>query len=73
MAKLSFNCESRMELEDGFALLRALQTGDGVPMGGLEELATGAWGGSRVLAFGGMERYREEEPDELSIIAKHSN
>jgi hypothetical protein len=62
-----------MESEDGFALFRALRTGGGAPMGGLEEPATGAWGGSRVLEFGGMARYREEEPDELSIIAKHSN
>jgi hypothetical protein len=42
-------------------------------MGGLEEPATGAWGGSKVLEFGGTGRYREEEPDELSMMAKQSN
>jgi hypothetical protein len=42
-------------------------------MRGLKEPAIGAWGGSRVLEFGGMARYREEEPDEMSIIAKYSN
>ena len=62
-----------MESKDGFVLFRALRTEGGAPMGGLEELATGGWGGSRVLEFSGMARYHEEEPGELSIIDKHSN
>jgi hypothetical protein len=73
MVKIYFNCESRMDSEDGFALFRVLRTGGGTPMGGLEEPSTGAWGGLRVLEFNGMARYREEEPNELSIIDKNSN
>jgi hypothetical protein len=42
-------------------------------MGGLEEPTIGAWGGSKVMKFSGMTRYHEEEPNELSIMAKHSN
>jgi len=62
-----------MESKDRFALFRALRTGGGAPMGDLEEPTTGAWGGLRVLEFNGMARYREEEPNELSIIDKNSN
>jgi hypothetical protein len=62
-----------MELEDGFTLFQALRAGGGAPMGGLEEPSTGAWGGSKVMEFRGTGRYREEEPDELSMMAKQSN
>jgi hypothetical protein len=41
-------------------------------MGSLEELAIGVWGGSKVMEFGGTGRYHEEEPDELSMMAKQS-
>lgn len=62
-----------MELEEGFTLFRALRTGGGTPMGGLEDPTTGAWGGSKVLEFGGMGSNHEEEPDELSMMAKQAN
>ena len=62
-----------MESKDGFTLFRALRTGGGTPMVGLEEPATSAWGGSKVMEFGGTGRYREEEPGELSMMAKQSN
>jgi len=42
-------------------------------MGGLEEPATSAWGGSKVLEFGGMGSNHEEDPGELSMMAKQAN
>jgi hypothetical protein len=45
-----------MESVDAYSLFRALRTGGGAPMGGLEEPTTGAREGSMVLEFGGMAR-----------------
>ena len=42
-------------------------------MGDFEEPVTGAWEGLKVLEFGGMARWRKEESDKLSIMAKQSN
>jgi hypothetical protein len=64
---------SKKESEDGFSLFQGLRNGGGAPMGILEEPTTGAWEGSTVLEIGGTGRYREEEPDELSMMAKQSN
>jgi hypothetical protein len=62
-----------MELVDAYVLFRALRKRGGAPMGGCEEQATGAREGSLVLEFGGMARSHEKEPDELSVMTKHSN
>jgi hypothetical protein len=64
---------SNKKSEDGFSLFRGLQNGGGTPMGVLEEPTAGAWEGSIVLEIEGTGRYREEEPDELSMMAKQSN
>jgi hypothetical protein len=42
-------------------------------MGDFEEPVTGAWEGLEVLEVGGAARWRKEEPDKLSIMAKQSN
>ena len=72
MVKLSFSCRSGLESVDADVLFRAARTGDGAPMGDFEELVTSAWEGLEVLEVGGAARWCKEEPDKLSIMAKHS-
>jgi hypothetical protein len=45
-----------VELVDTYVLFRVVRIGGGAPMGGIEEPVTGAWEGSMILEFSGMER-----------------
>jgi hypothetical protein len=62
-----------MKSVDEYALCRALRRRGGAPKGGWEEQTVGAKEGSLVLEFGGTAGNREREPDELSVMTRHSN
>jgi hypothetical protein len=70
MVKLYFSNELGMDSVDVYTLFRAFRKGGGTPMGGHEEPTTSEREGLMVLEFSGTARYREEEPDKLSIMAK---
>ena len=56
-----------------YALCQALRRRGGAPKGDWEEKNAGAKEGSLVLEFGGTTGNQEREPDELSVMARHSN
>jgi hypothetical protein len=72
MVKFSFSCKSGLESEDVDALFQSARTGDGIPMGDFEELATDTRGGMKFLEVEGAARWRREELGKVSIKAKHS-
>jgi hypothetical protein len=72
MVRLSFSCRSGLESVDADVLFQASRMGRGAPMDDFEEPVTGAREGLKVMEVGGVARWCKEEPDKLSIMAKHS-